>query len=236
MRSRLAPTIGALLLAVASLGCDSPGQVTGLLVTPASGQVQVRMLNALTASQSLAFVVDQQVATSGVGFGGASPYVPMAIGTHRLQAEGSTTGTTLVDFTRDLSAAGSYSMIPATGLSQFGALFVLDDLTTPAGQAKLRLIHLAAAPGPVSVYLIGPTGDPISATPILTLAFGAASPYATVAPGTYRIRVTPAGVPSSVLLDSGSFTVASGSVRTLLLTDAPGGGLPSTLSIIADAN
>ena len=105
-----------------------------------------------------------------------------------------------------------------------------------SGTEEARLIHLAAAPGPVSVYLLGPTGDPISATPILTLAFGAASPYAVVAPGTYRIRVTPAGVPSIVLLDSGSFTAASGSVRTLLLTDAPGGGLPSTLSIIADAN
>ena len=141
MRIRLAPTIGALLLAAASLGCDSPGQVTGLLATPSNGQVQVRMLNALTASQSLSFVVDQQVATSGVGFGGASPYVPMAIGTHRLQAEGTTTGTTLVDFTRDLNTEGSFSFIPAPGLSQSAALFIADDPTPVSGQAKVRVVH-----------------------------------------------------------------------------------------------
>ena len=69
-----------------------------------------------------------------------------------------------------------------------------------------------------------------------TLSFGAASPYVTVSPGTYRIRVTPAGNPSNVLLDTGNVTVAPGTVRTLLVTDAPGGGLPTTLSIVADAN
>ena len=236
MRIRSGPTIGAFLLAAIALACDGRGLVTGLLQTPSTGAVQVRLLNALTASQSLSFVVDAQVASSGVSFGGASPYVPMAIGTHRLQAEGTTTGTTLVDFTRELAAAGSYSMIPATGLSQFGALFVLDDPVPLAGQVKLRLIHLAAAPGAVSVYLTAPNGDTISPTPTITLAFAAASPYATVAPGTYRIRVTPVGAPSTVLVDSGAFTVGGGSVRTLLLTDAPGGGLPSSLSIIADAN
>jgi hypothetical protein len=87
------------------------------------------------------------------------------------------------------------------------------------------------------VYVTSATADLSSATPVIpTLAFGAASGYAAVTPGTYRVRVTPVGVPSTVLLDSGSLTVGSGSVRTLLLTDAPGGGLPTTLSIIADAN
>jgi hypothetical protein len=194
-------------------------------------------LNALASSQSLSFVVDGQIAASGVGFGGASPYVPLTLGSHRLQAQAAATGTTLVDLTRDLTTEGSFTLVPAAGLSQFGALLVPDEPTTQPGQAKLRLMHLAAAPGPVSVYVTTPTADLSTATPVApTLAFGTVSAYATIAPGTYRVRVTPVGVPGTVLLDSGSLTVGSGSVRTLLLTDAPGGGLPSTLSVIADVN
>ena len=235
MRIRSGSPFSAVLLVVATLACE--GRATGLLTIPPSGAVQVRLLNALPLSPSLSFLVDGQVASSGVGFGGASPYVPLALGTHRLQAQATTTGTTLIDFTRDLTVAGSFSLIAATGLGQFDALLLPDDPTTQAGQAKLRLIHLAAAPGPVSVYVTGPNGDLSTATPVApTLAFGAASPYATLAPGTYRVRVTPVGIPSTVLLDSGTITVSSGSVRSLLLTDAPGGGFPTTLSIVADAN
>jgi hypothetical protein len=56
----------------------------------------------------------------------------------------------------------------------------------------------------------------------------------TVPPGSYRIRITPVGAPSTILVDSGNLSLGAGSVRTLLVTDAPGGGLPTTLSIIVD--
>jgi FtsP/CotA-like multicopper oxidase with cupredoxin domain len=235
MHTRLVAALAAATLAVTSVACE--GRTSGFLTTGPAAGVRVRLLNALTSSQSLAFVVDGQTASSGVGFGGASPYVSLTLGSHRLQAQASGTGTTLVDFTRDLNAEGAFSFVPAPGLSQFGALFIPDDPTPASGQAKLRVVHVAAAPGSISVYLTSPTADLSSATPIIpTLAFGAVSPYVAVAPGTFRIRVTPAGIPSTVLLDSGNLTLTSGAVRTLLVTDSPGGGLPTILSIISDAN
>jgi hypothetical protein len=234
MRLRTRSFIPAVLLAASTIACD--GRTSGFLTTPSTGGLRVRLLNALTSAPSLSFVVDAQVASSGVPFGGASPYVPLTLGSHRLQVQAAT-GSTLLDFTRDLTAAGSFSLIPAPGLAQLGALFIPDDPTTVPGQAKLRAIHVAAASVPVSVYVTSPTSDLASATPVVSvLAFGAASPYVTVAPGTYRIRLTPAGAPGTVLLDSGSITVGGGSVRTLLLTDAPGGGPPTTLSIVPDVN
>lgn len=235
MRHRLVRTIAVATLVATTIACE--GRTSGLLITGQAGDVRVRLLNALTSVQALSFVVDARVASSGVSFGGASPYVPISLGSHRLQAQASATGTTLVDFTRDLSVEGAFSLIPAPGLSQFGALFIPDDLTPATGQAKFRVVHVAVSPGPISVYLTTPNADLLSATPIVaSLEFGAASPYVAVAPGTYRVRVTPAGVPSTVLVDSGSLTVSVGSIRTLLVTDAPGGGLPTTLSVIGDVN
>ena len=68
-----------------------------------------------------------------------------------------------------------------------------------------------------------------------TLAFGSASEYVQVAPGTYRVRVARVGSPSDVLVDLGSLTVGAGAVRTLLVTDAPSGGFPTNLAVITDA-
>jgi Domain of unknown function (DUF4397) len=235
MRLRLRTTVSALLLVATSISCD--GRASGMLVTAPVNGVSVRLLNALTSAPSLSFVVDAQVASSAVGFGSASPYVPVTLGSHRLQAQASNTGTTLVDFTRDLNSQGAFSLIPAPGLSQFGALFIQDNPTAPAGQATLRVVHVAAAPGAVSVYVTAPTTDLSSVSPVIPiLVFAASSDYAAVTPGTYRVRITRVGAPGTVLVDSGNLTVVSGSVRTLLLTDAPGGGLPTALSIIADAN
>ena len=235
MPTRRLTTLALAALLGTAVACE--GSTTGLLVTGATSGARVRLVNALTSSQALDFAVDGQVAASGIGFGSASPYVSLTLASHRLQAQASGTGTTLVDFTRDLTTAGTFSLIPAPGLSQFGALFIADDPTPAAGQAKFRVVHVAAAPGAVSMYITSPTADLSSATPAVpTLAFGAASPYVAVAPGTYRIRITPAGNPSTTLLDTGNITVTAGSVRTLLVTDAPGGGLPTTLSVITDAN
>ena len=235
MRTRRVTTITLAALIGGAIACE--GTATGLLVTGATSGARVRLVNALTSSQALDFAVDGQVAASGVGYGSASPYVSVTLASHRLQAQASGTGTTLVDFTRDLTTAGAFSLIPAPGLSQFGALFIADDPTPATGQAKIRVVHVAAAPGAISMYVTAPTADLSSATPAVpTLSFGAASPYVAVAAGTYRLRITPAGIPSTTLIDAGNITVSAGSVRTLLITDAPGGGLPTTLSIITDSN
>lgn len=235
MRNHLLSRIAAIVLGAAVVGCE--GRTSGRLVTGPIGDVSVRVLNALPSSQAVDFLVDGQVAVSGVPLGGASRYVSLPIGTHQLQVRSSATGTTLVSLTRDLTTQGAFSLVPAPGLSQFGALVIADDRTPVVGQARFRVVHAAAAPGPVSVFVTTPTADLGSATPIApALDFGLASGYISVPPGTYRVRVTLAGSPGQVLLDTGGVTVGSGAVRTLFLTDAPGGGLPTTLSVLADAN
>lgn len=234
MRNRLATTTAGTLLAAGLLGCE--GQTSGHIIGGPSGDARVRVFNALTSSESINLLVDGQVAASNVAFGAPSGYVPLSLGSHRLQVQSPTTGTTLLDFTRDFAAEGSFSLIPAPGLSQSGALFIADDPTPVTGRGRVRVVHVAAAPGPVSVYVTAPDVELSSATPAIpALDFAAVSQYVNIAPGTYRIRVTAAGNPSDVLLDTGGVIIGSGSVRSLFLTDSPGGGLPTTLSIVSDA-
>ena len=232
MRSRTSPLLLIAGLVALTLGCE--GRTSGFLITGPTNNVRVRLVNALTSSQSIDLVVDGQSAAAGVAFGSASVKASTSEGTHQLQARASGTGTTLVDFTRSLTN-GSFSFVPAPGLGQQGALFLTDDPTSTAGQSRLRVVHVAAAPGAVSVYVTSGTADLTSATPVVpSLSFASASPYVGVSGGTYRIRITQAGSPSNVLVDVSNAALGGGTVKTLLITDASGGGLPSVLSIIAD--
>ena len=235
MRTRFAATIAVATLAAVGASCGEANPTGGLLFTGSVNGTSVRLINALTADQGLDFLVDGRVAASNTQFGGASPYIAVSADTLRLQAEGSISGTTLVDFTRDLSAGGSFSMVPAPGLNQLGALFVADDPSPVAAQVKLRGINVSAATGPVAIYVTGPNDDISSATPLIpALVFATASAYVTVPPGNYRIRLTPVSNPSDVLADVPSVILGARTVQTLLVTDAPGGGLPTTVSIILD--
>jgi len=238
MRHRIVSAMGRALVvaaAVAIAGCE--GNATGFIIDNNTTGAQVRVFNAVTSSSAVDFIVDGQVAAASVGFGAASRYTSVSLGAHTLQIRSSTTGTTLLDFPRDFSAAGRFSLIPAPGLGAAGALFLTDDPTPMTGQGRVRVVHVAATPGAVSVYVTAPDADLATATAsVPTLPFGNASSYLNLAPGTYRVRVTPAGNPGLVLLDSGNLSIGSGSVRSLMLTDSPGGGLPTTLSIVSDGS
>jgi len=236
MRTRLAVIAATAVLTASLLGCEK-GQTNGFLISGTSSDARVRVFNAVTTSAAVDFLVDGQIAASGIAFGAPSGYVSVPLGNHRLQIRSASIGTILVDFTRDFTSAGAFSLIPAPGLGQSGALVTADDPTPTAGQTRVRLINVAAAAGPVSVYVTAPDVDLTSATPsVPILPFGAASDYVTTTPGTYRIRFTRAGSPSEVLLDTGGVTFGAGSVRSLVLTDSPGGGLPTTMSNISDAS
>jgi hypothetical protein len=233
---RLSSAIAIASVFLASLACGEGQPTGGFLTTGPTTGARVRLIHALTSSSALDFAVDGQVAATNVPFGTASQYVLVSLAPHQLQARATGTGTVLVDFTRDLSTGGSFSLIPAAGLAQFGALFISDDPTPVTGQARVRGVHVAAAVGPVSVYITAPGADITAATPLVPLLpFGLASDYVQIAPGTYRVRVTRAGSPSEVLVDVGNVTLSGGAVRTVLVTDAPGGGLPTGLSVIVDA-
>ena len=88
----------------------------------------------------------------------------------------------------------------------------------------------------VDIYVTAPGADLETALPVLTsVEFGDVADYLEVPAGDYQVRVTPAGT-KVVALDSGTLTLESGQVRTVIAVDAPGGGAPFDLLVLADLN
>ncbi len=101
---------------------------------------------------------------------------------------------------------------------------LIDDLRPPTrGVAKVRLLPAASGVGAVTVTA---AGGPTLAQDAL---FGRATGYAEVPAGTWRLTAMGVGTAT----ESATVSVAAGDVYTLLVLNAPGGGL--TLRPLVDA-
>jgi hypothetical protein len=163
---------------------------------------------------------------TGVRYGTVSGWQRLAPGRYAvaLRASGAPASTppalsTAVDVT-----PGSVQTVAAVGRFADLRLQLLDeDLSSPAsGRARVRVVDAASA-GPLDVVL---TGGPALAG---RLAFPGVSGWSEVAGGAATARLSAGGgAPVEVPL-----RLPAGSVTTLLVLDAPGGGL--TLRPVVDA-
>ena len=60
--------------------------------------------------------------------------------------------------------------------------------------------------------------------------------FVPLAPGSYDIKVTPAGVPSAVAISVDSLALAGGDVLTAIARDNAGGGAPLGLVVIDETS
>jgi len=136
-----------------------------------------------------------------------------------------------------LADGTDYTVIASDLVAQITPIVLQDDNTAPAaGNARVRAIHGAPSAPSVDIYVTAPDADLATATPVLTgVAFGDVADYLEVPAGEYQVRITPAGT-KLVAIDSGALTLESGQVRTAIAVDAPGGGAPFDLLVLADSN
>jgi hypothetical protein len=136
-----------------------------------------------------------------------------------------------------LATGIDYTVIAGGLVSDIAPIVVEDDRSAPSsGNVKVRAVHGAPSAPAVDIYVTAPGADLAAATPVLTgVSFGAASDYLSVPAGDYQVRITPAGS-KTVVIDSGSLTLAAGQVRTAIAVDSPGGGAPFDLLVLADVN
>ncbi len=80
-----------------------------------------------------------------------------------------------------------------------------------SGNVRLRVVHAAASAPTVDVHLTAPTAELSAGTVAATLEFSANTGDVTVPAGDYRVRITPAGDLSTVVFDSGTVALTSGS-------------------------
>ena len=96
----------------------------------------------------------------------------------------------------------------------------VDDRAPVAGQAKVRVIHLAADSPPVDVVTLN--NGVIDQRIVTNLAYAdATAAPLTLAPGTYTLAVVPTGATTPLLPAGGvPVTLAAGAVRTVVAIGA----------------
>ncbi len=87
--------------------------------------------------------------------------------------------------------------------------------SVPTGNVRVQVAHAAPGIDPLDVYVTAPNTNLLAAVAIGPATYGNAVARQLLPAGTYVIRVTPAGMPGTVLFESGEIPLQSG--RDLLL-------------------
>jgi hypothetical protein len=207
----------ALLLCLAAVACDEPAAPT---TTPTTA---LRVINA--ADGPVDVLVDGQTLLRRLAPGAVSARIGVTADQHAVQLRQASASTTSASVavtastgrTALLYARSVGGSLAATALSDTGAAPV-------AGKSKLRVVHLAANAPAIDVWRT----QPDYTTPIRVMfpfAYLAESNYMQSDPGAWEVTVTREGEAAPVLATSGPITVADGGVRTVVLLDAPNGGI-----------
>ena len=223
-----------LLLAATALtaACSDDDNNTG-----PEGESRVRVVHASPDAPSVDVLLDDAKVLSDVPYLASSDYLATSAGDHNLKVNAAGTATTAIDADVTLADGTDYTVIASDLVAEITPIVLEDDNTAPAaGNARVRAIHGAPSAPAVDIYVTAPGADLEAATPVLTgVAFGDVADYLEVPAGEYQVRVTPAGT-KTVAIDSGALTLESGQVRTAIAVDAPGGGAPFDLLVLADLN
>jgi hypothetical protein len=225
--------LSLLLVASALSAACSDDDNTG----PDATDARVRVVHASPDAPNVDVLVDDAVALSNVPYLAVSDYLEVPSGDRNLKVNAAGTATTVIDADADLAEGSDYTVI-ASGLAEAIEPIVLeDDNTAPAaGNVRVRAIHGAPSAPAVDIYVTGPGIDLATETPVLAnVEFGQVADYLEAPAGTYQVRVTPTGS-KTVVIDSGTLTLASGQVRTVIAVDATGGGAPFDLLLLEDVN
>ncbi len=126
------------------------------------------------------------------------------------------------DFERTIVLTGTLANPVITVLANEEFLFGF--LTPPVQNPEVQFVNAANGSGTLDFHLTAPA-DPLT-TATASLALRAASAIRKVAPGDYRLRVTPAGQPGTVLFDSGTVALVSTSRESHFAVNYVGPGGP----------
>jgi outer membrane murein-binding lipoprotein Lpp len=182
---------------------------------------QVRVLHAVSDAPDVNVNVNGDPAVSGASFRQAGILNP-EVGTYSVSVDAILPNESLIPVIPDtdltLVEGTNYDVIAAgTTMDENIAPIVLEDdgQRDDPDSVRLRVVHVSpgaqtAAGGPVDIYITA-DGAPLPDMPLETLAFGEDFGPSEVGPGTYQVRITPAGTPANVVYDSGPLPLSAGS-------------------------
>ncbi len=221
MTARSLPLLATLFL-LGACSDDSTSPATG---GNTDGRLQV--IPGVAAVAAVDVVVDGQTKLSNAAYGVPTTPIALSLGEHQLKVVPAGTAPTTGGATVTLRA-GDTTRVVVTGTP--GALTPVtlgDTGATPVpGKGKLRVSHLAANAPAIDVYRTQPD-FPTFLKFMDPFPYQAATPFIESTPGNWVIRVTVKGT-DQVLAESGPIRVDALWIRTILLLDAPNGGVRIT--------
>jgi hypothetical protein len=189
------------------------------------GRLQV--IPGVAALAAVDVVVDGQTKLTNAAYGVPTSPIALSLGTHQVKAvpagtapsSGGATVTLRAGDTTRVVVIGTPTALTPIALGDTGAAPV-------PGKGKLRVSHLAANAPPIDVYRTQP--DFATFVKLMDpFPYQSSSSFVESTPGNWVIRVTAKGT-SQVLAESGPIRVDALWVRTILLLDAPNGGIKIT--------
>jgi hypothetical protein len=230
----------SLFLATAVLagatGCDDDDDPTAPVE-----QGRVRAVHAVGNAPAVDILVDGEVVTpaAGLSYGNKTSYIDADEGNRAVAVRATGTTLNLLTFTAPVAADADYTVIAAGRIGATSGptprlISITDNAAPTTGNANVRVVHASPSAGNVDVYVTAPGADIATATPVLTnVAFGAVANLANVAPGTYRIRVTPTGTKTVAIDENNVVIAANGKYLAIAVgDDAPGTGEDSAYDIL----
>lgn len=226
--------------------------VTGCGGGSSSGDGQVRLINLTRSHASLDLATSSTSSSklvSAVTPGTASAFKGVAAGSATLLVTDTGSTTTLISSGPSITKDQSYALIVYESASTLKSAWLSENESTPtSGTGALRVVNLATDAGALDIYVTTPgTVLTSSLSPTYSLAAGSGvltTASLSLAPGSWRVRVTAAGAPTDLRLDLPAVAVADQQVMTVLLLPTVGGGLidgatlaqKSTLTSLANTN
>ncbi len=192
-RALFALILGAGLLLDAA-GCDSTNDENPALL---------RVVHATPGLDAIDFLIDFDLFTRNLFFRIASPYLRWDPGLRRLEARAAGNQNALVTQEVILNEDIIYTVL-VTGTSNAPSLLVLQDDRSmpPAGQARIRVVHVAPNFGMLNITIREPRSPPT--LDLFLNGSGDTSSYLSIDPGAYDIeaRATDgSGGPAILTLD-----------------------------------
>lgn len=245
-RSRFALFAASLLLAA----CGTK-EATAPIIPDAFGRV--RFVNLITDPnrQVVNAILEGVPFGVNLGYGGTTPsslpspanaiYSPILTGSRTLVLKRTADTSVVVGAPIPLQiATGVDYTVYATGGVTIAPFITTDTNSTPAaGQARVRVVHLAPSAPNVDIFVTAVGADLATATPVLTNVALRQSAYLSVAAGTYQVRAVPAGVvagvrAANVAINLATVTLPAGAARTIIAADNSTGGTPFRFIALAD--
>jgi hypothetical protein len=191
----------------------------------ADGRLQV--IPGVAALSAVDVVVDGQTKLTNAAYGVPTSPIALSLGQHLLKVVPAGTAPSAGGVTITLRT-GDTTRVVVIGTATDPTPVALGDTgATPVpGKGKLRVSHLAANAPPVDVYRTQPDFGTFVKL-MDPFPYKASSPFLESTPGNWVIRVTAKGT-NQVLAESGPIRVDALWIRTVLLLDAPNGGIKIT--------